>query len=298
MNKRKFLTIHFFRLTTVLLFVGLMFVASCAKREIVASPGKTPEKTPEKVKRVIENNDLKKNFDEYKVTGCFVLYDKNENKFVRYNAKRCAQGFMPASTFKIPNTLIALETGVVKDETTSIKWDGVKRMRAEWNRDQTLESAFKYSAFWFYQEIARRVGEEKMKKYVNDFEYGNRDISGKIDEFWLHGNMRISPEEQIVFLRKLNENKLPVSERSINILKKIMLAETGVDYKLFAKTGAGRDGDKVIGWYVGFIERNGNVYYFANNIETDDANRSFLPARIEIAVKNLKELGLLEGKKK
>ena len=275
-----------------------MFVASCAKNEVSASLDKAPEKTPEKIIESIENDNLKKNFDEYKVTGCFVLYDKNKNKFVRYNPKHCAEQYTPASTFKIPNTLIALETGVMKDENTSIKWDGVKRMRAEWNRDQTLESAFKYSAFWFYQEIARRVGEEKMKRYVNDFEYGNRDISGGIDQFWLYGNMRISPEEQIVFLRKLNENKLPVSDRSINILKKIMLAETGTNYKLFAKTGAGRNGDKLVGWYVGFIEQNGNVYYFANNIEADEANKNFLPARVEIAVRNLKEVGLLEANKK
>lgn len=275
-----------------------MFTISCAKSEVSASPEETPEKTPPKFAESIENNDLKKNFDEYKVKGCFVLYDKKADKFVRYNSKHCAERFTPASTFKIPNTLIALETGVMKDENTSIKWDGVKRMRAEWNRDQTLDSAFEYSALWFYQEIARRVGEEKMKNYVNDFEYGNRDVSGSIDEFWLRGNLRISPEEQIVFLRKLNENKLPVSERSINILKKIMLMETGTNYKLFAKTGAGRNGDKLVGWYVGFVEQNGNVYYFANNIEANDANRNFLPSRVEIAVKNLKELGLLEGNKK
>jgi beta-lactamase class D len=232
------------------------------------------------------------------VEGCFVLYDKKENKFIRYNAKRCAKRFTPASTFKIPNTLIALETGVIKDEDEILKWDGVKRDRAEWNRDHTLDSAFEYSAVWFYQEIARRVGEERMKKYLNDFAYGNRNTSGGIDLFWLRGNLRISPDEQITFLRKVSENKLPISVRSIEILKKIMLTENNANYKLFAKTGAGRDGEKRVGWYVGFIEQNGNVYYFASNIEAENTNENFMPARVEIAKKILNELGLLKEKEK
>ena len=270
----------------------------CSKAKVSAVEVSTAENEslPEAAEMSVEKVDLKRFFDEYKVEGCFVLYDKKENKFTRYNSKRCAERFTPASTFKIPNSLIALETGVIKDENEIIKWDGVKRDRAEWNRDHTLDSAFEFSAVWFYQEIARRVGEERMRKYVNDFAYGNRDVTGGIDQFWLRGNLRISPDEQITFLRKIYENKLPVSARSIEILKKIMLMESNTNYKLFAKTGAGRNGVKRLGWYVGFIEQNGNVYYFANNIEAENTNENFLPARIEIAKKILKELGLLEGK--
>ena len=281
-----------------LLFYAIA-VASCSKETTQASPENTQlVKTQNISDKSVENYDLKKFYDKYNVTGCFVLYDKNKNEFVHYNPKRCAEKFVPASTFKIPNTLIALETGVMKDENSQLKWDGVKRERAEWNKDQTLDSAFKVSAFWFYQEIARHVGEERMQKYVNDFNYGNRDTSGGLDQFWLRGNMRISPDEQIAFLRKLYENKLPVSEHSTNILKKIMLIETGENYKLFAKTGAGRQNEKLIGWYVGFIEQKGNVYYFASNIEADNRNRKFMPARIEAAKQILTELGLLMTKER
>lgn len=270
----------------------------CSKAKVSAVEVSTAENEslPEAAEMSVEKVDLKRFFDEYKVEGCFVLYDKKENKFTRYNSKRCAERFTPASTFKIPNSLIALETGVIKDENEIIKWDGVKRDRAEWNRDHTLDSAFEFSALWFYQELARRVGEKRMKKYVSDFGYGNTDISGGIDQFWLRGNLRISPDEQIQFLRKVYENKLPVADRSNEILKKIMLAESNANYKLFAKTGAGRNGAKRLGWYVGFIERNGNVYYFANNVEAENGNENFMPARIEVAKKILNELGLLEGK--
>ncbi|MEJ7699295.1 MAG: class D beta-lactamase [Pyrinomonadaceae bacterium] len=283
----------------ILFVVCLLFFANtfaaCSKEKVGAVAIENKNLLAETEKSV-EKDDLKKFFDEYKVTGCFVLYDRKENKFVRYNSKRCAERFTPASTFKIPNSLIALETGVIKDENEIIKWDGVKRDRAEWNKDHTLDSAFEFSALWFYQEIARRVGEERMRKYVNDFAYGNRNISGGIDQFWLRGNLRISPDEQITFLREVYENKLPVSARSIEILKKIMLTESNPNYKLFAKTGAGRNGKKRLGWYTGFVEQNGNVYYFANNIEAENTNENFMPARIEIAKKILNELGLLGGK--
>lgn len=280
----------------ILFVICLLFFANasaaCSKAKVSAlAENSISLEGPEKI---IEKNDFKRFFDEYKVEGCFVLYDKKENKFIRYNPKRCAKRFTPASTFKIPNSLIALETGVIMDENEILKWDGVKRDRAEWNKDQTLDSAFEFSAVWFYQEIARRVGEERMKKYVNDFAYGNRDVSGGIDQFWLRGNLRISPDEQITFLRKIHEKTLPVSERSNDILKKIMLMENNPNYKLFAKTGAGRNGKKRLGWYTGFIEQNGNIYYFASNIEAENTNENFLPARVEIARKILNELGLLK----
>jgi beta-lactamase class D len=279
-----------------LLFFASVFI-SCSKATVSAiEVAAENENLPEVPEKSVEKVDFKRFFDKYKVEGCFVLYDQKENKFTRYNTKRCAERFTPASTFKIPNSLIALETGVIKDENEVIEWDGVKRDRAEWNRDQTLDSAFEFSAVWFYQELARRVGEKRMKKYVSDFGYGNQDISGGIDQFWLGGNLRISPDEQIAFLRKVYETKLPVSARSNEILKKIMLMENNANYKLFAKTGAGRNGAKRLGWFVGFIEQNGNVYYFANNIEAENTNENFMPARVEIAKKILNELGLLEGK--
>ena len=136
---------------------------------------------PQKVK---ERSDLKKYFDEYGHEGCFVMFDLQKDSYIKYNSKRCGDRFIPASTFKIFNSLVGLETGAVNDENEMMKWDGEKRIYNMWNQDHNMTSAFKYSAVWFYQELARRIGEEKMQKHISANHYGNEDISGGIDKFW------------------------------------------------------------------------------------------------------------------
>ena len=236
--------------------------------------------------------EFKKYFDAFGVNGSLVIYDLKTCKYVRHNPGRCKQRFTPASTFKIPNSLIGLETGVIKDENFIIKWDGVKREIPEWNQDHNLRSAFKYSVVPYYQELARRVGTEKMRYYVMKMHYGNEDISGGIDQFWLQGGLRISQEEQIEFLRKLYLNKLPFSEHSIAIVKNIMLREETAGSKLRAKTGWGRQDSLDIGWFVGYVERSDNVYFFATNIESRQPSENFGQARIEITKKILEQLSL------
>ncbi len=133
---------------------------------------------------------------------------------------------MPASTFKIPNSIIALETGVVEDPDKDIfKWDGVKRSIEAWNKDHTLRSAIAVSAVPVYQEIARRIGPERMQKYVDLMDYGNRDIGGGIDQFWLTGNLRIDPMQQIDFLDRLHRGVLPVSRRSQELVRDIIAGD-------------------------------------------------------------------------
>ena len=211
-------------------------------------------------------NDLKTFFEKYKHDGCFVLYDLKNDKYQKYNTERCAQRFIPASTFKIFNSLAALECGVIKDEKEIIKWDGNKRSYENWNQDLDLGQAFKYSAVWFYQELARRIGDERMKNYIELNKYGNMDISGGIDRFWLDGALRISPDEQITFLEHLYKNDLKFSQRSIDIVKKIMIYDEKDDYIIRAKTGwAVRTKDQ-IGWFVGYVETKENVYFFATNL--------------------------------
>ena len=158
---------------------------------------------------------LAKRFTDEGTAGTFVGYKVDEDLVIASDKDRSGQAMLPASTFKIPNSVIALETGVVGDPDKDIfKWDGVVRSIEAWNRDHTLRSAIAASAVPVYQEIARRIGADRMQKFVDLFGYGNRDIGGGIDQFWLTGNLRISPIQQIDFVDRLRRGKLPVSKRS------------------------------------------------------------------------------------
>lgn len=239
-------------------------------------------------------DDFKKFYDQYKVDGSFVLYNQSEDKCIFYNQSQFKQPFIPASTFKICNSLIGLETGVIKDENFIIPWDSVPRRVPAWNKDQDLKTAFKNSTVWYYQELARRVGGEKMKYWLDKANYGNADTSGGIDKFWLSGGLRITPEQQIDFLKRLHDNTLPFSQRSMDIVKSIMIAKDTLGYVVRAKTGWGEQDNKEIGWYVGYIEKGDDVYYFANCIQTTDSeNKDFARARIDIVYQIIDELKLI-----
>jgi beta-lactamase class D len=245
----------------------------------------------------MERNDFKKFYDQFNVTGSFVLYNQNEDKYIFYNPSQFKQTFTPASTFKICNSLIGLETGIINDENFVIPWDSIKREVPSWNQDHNLESAFKHSAVWYYQELARRVGGKQMKLWLDRANYGNRDTSGGIDQFWLSGDLRISPEEQINFLRHFQNYELPFSKRSIDIVKKIMITKDTLDFVIKAKTGWGKQENKYIGWYVGYLEVKRNIYYFVNCIqESDFNNKDFAKARINIVYKIFDKLGLVKNK--
>src|SRR5690606_15616267 len=225
---------------------------------------------------VKERTDFKKYFDEYGHNGCFVLYDLNKDQYIKFNPERCTEQFIPASTFKIFNSLVGLETGAVKDENEIMKWDGEKRFYDAWNQDLNMNDAFKYSAVWFYQELARRVGEEKMQHYININHYGNEDISGGIDRFWLDGGIRISADEQIEFLKRIYKNEVKFSKRSIDILKRIMIYDQNDDYIIRAKTGWAIRVKDQVGWFVGYVEKNDNVYFFALNVESKNPEEGFV----------------------
>jgi len=213
----------------------------------------------------IEKPELGKYFQGSK--GAFVLYDLNHNRYIRYNPTRCAERFIPASTYKIPNAMIGLETGVIPDENYVIKWDGTKYDYPTWNKDQTLKTAIRNSVVWYFQELARRVGEEKEQYYVDAVKYGNQDISGPIDSFWLNGGLRISADEQVEFLKRLYMNDLPFSQRTMNIVKEIIVMEKTDSYQLSGKTGSAQQVTPHEGWYIGYLETNGDVYFFATNYE-------------------------------
>ena len=239
-------------------------------------------------------DDFKKFFESYKVDGSFVLYDLNNDSYVLCNEAQFKQPFIPASTFKICNSLIGLEAGVIKDENFVIPWDGVVRQVVEWNKDQNMKTAFQNSTVPYYQELARRVGGKRMKYWLNKARYGNADTSGGIDKFWLTGGLRVTPEQQIAFLVRLFKNDLPFSMRTINIVKRIMIAQDTTGYVLRAKTGWSEQDNKSIGWYVGYLETTTGTYFFATCIQcADKENPAFANARKEITLGILKALKLL-----
>jgi beta-lactamase class D len=169
-----------------------------------------------------ELSELKNIFDKYKVDGSILIYNQNDNVYMGYNLARCNIAFCPASTFKIPNTLIALESGIATTESV-FKWNGEKRTFSSWEKDMTIKEAFQVSAVPVYQEIARRVGVEKMKYYTQLFNYGNLDINVEnIDKFWLEGKSDITQYQQVYFLQKLYNLQLPISENAMKLKKEIM----------------------------------------------------------------------------
>jgi len=225
--------------------------------------------------------------------GAFEMFDKQTKKYFRYNATRCAERFLPASTFKIANSLIGLETKVIDDENYVIKWDGINRWNKDWNRDHTLSSAIKYSVVPYYQELARRVGREQYKKWLDAISYGNQVIGNNIDTFWLDNSLKISADEQIAFLKRFYNEVFPVSKRSIEIVKKIMSEEKYKHSILKYKTGTGTKEDGTyIGWLVGYVEKEKNVYLFAFNIEakTFEQVRKLRDEKSRTILKKLKVL--------
>ncbi|AHB48742.1 beta-lactamase [Hyphomicrobium nitrativorans NL23] len=228
-------------------------------------------------------------------TGVLVFELENGDIGVSDRA-RAERGFLPASTFKIPNTLIALETGVADSlDAPVFRWDGKERgfsgqPVAAWNRDQPLRDAFRNSAVWVYQDVARRIGRERMQQFVDKMGYGNCDLSGAaIDAFWLTGKLRISALEQIRFLDELRAKRLAVSERAQTLVHEVMEVERTSDYVLRGKTGWA---DEIaLGWFVGWIESGKGSRLFVLNI--DMANAASAQSRVEIVKSAARDLHLI-----
>ncbi|WP_216700803.1 class D beta-lactamase [Priestia filamentosa] len=199
--------------------------------------------------------------------GTFVLRDMKTGKTLFYNKERAQTRFAPQSTFKIPNSLIGLQVGAVRDEYDIKYWDGEKREIEEWNRDHTLGSALRYSVVWYYQEMARDIGNDRMKEWIEKISYGNKDISGGIDQFWLSSSLKISPLEQVDFIEELYKEELPFDLDVMRTVKRMMVQKEGRTYTIHAKTGQGSEQ----GWYVGYVEREGHDYAFAVNLDGTSA---------------------------
>lgn len=247
---------------------------------------------------VAEDNSLKKFFEENKVTGTFGLFDNNQSHFTIYNLPRYRDSsYLPASTFKIVNSLIGLQTGRITSEKMVIKWDGIKRSIPEWNQDLTMAQAFKFSAVPYYQEVARRIGSDTMQHWLDTLHYGNAKIGNRVDSFWLDNSLKIKPDEELGLITKLYFEKLPFDKRPQEIVKKVMLQEENANYSLSYKTGWGyRENGNSLGWVVGWIVENRHPYFFVLNIEgRHDLDMTTIRSNMLRGI--LKQLGFFEGKK-
>lgn len=243
--------------------LGLVAISLAACRLFSsASAPPSPPRAERAAEETVDEGALE-SFRERGVDGAFVLLDVNRATRTIVNPVLARTGFLPASTFKIPNTLIGLQANVIDSERFALRWDGQTRSVAAWNRDHDLTTAMKYSVVWYYQEVARRIGAERMKAGVERFQYGNRDISGPIDEFWLSGNLRITPREQVEFLRRLRAEELPVTSDHAALLWRLITLEERDGIKLLGKTGLTVQDERAVGWLVGLVERNLDRYVFA-----------------------------------
>lgn len=205
--------------------------------------------------------------------ACMLVTSAAGTILLRSDAERCAQRLRPYSTFKIPNSLIALETGVVDDASSVIPWNQSAYPKESWwpevwtSREHDLRSAFRHSFVPYYREVAKRIGAERMDRHVRQFRYGNQSIEGSIDSFWLNGAIAISADEQVRFLRDLVHERLGVSPRTTKIVKEIMVREHRGAHILSAKTGTGDAPDGgALGWLVGFVEHGSDVHFFAFHV--------------------------------
>jgi beta-lactamase class D len=243
------------------------------------------------------DNSFKKYFDANKVDGCFALMD-NRNQFTIYNLPRYRDSsYLPASTFKIVNSLIGLQTGKITDDSMVIKWDGIKRRVADWNQDLTMYKAFRVSAVNYYQEVARRIGKDTMQYWLDSLHYGTAKINSKIDSFWLDNSLKIKPDEQLGLVKRLYFNQLPFFPVYQEMVKRAMLFEPEANYRLAYKTGWGfTEKGHALGWIVGWIEENNHPYFFVLNIESPDPDYNMMPARMKILKDILKQKGFFQGK--
>jgi beta-lactamase class D len=238
-----------------------------------------------------EDRELASIFEKNNANGTIILSSLDGTTYV-YNQSRSQTRYTAASTFKIANSLIALEEQIITNSGAKIKWNGYRHEFEVWNRDQTLKTAFQVSCVWCYQEFATKIGSEKYKAYLTRMPYGQIRETFNLTSFWLDGSLKISSAEQIYFLKQIYLRKLPFSEKSYNTLSEIMTIETTPTYIIRAKTGWANASSPQIGWYVGYVELKNKVWFFALNL--DILKPSDLALRKSIVDASLKAKGILE----
>ena len=273
------------RLRPILLLLVVAMLASCTSNNVK------------------EDSSLEKYFDENNVDGCFGMFDNGRGIFTLYNISRFRDSaYLPASTFKIVNSLIGIETGRVKDDSTVIAWNGKPSGRIECDKDLTMYDAFRLSCPPWYQELARRIGKDTMQRWLDTLGYARRYdrfvIKNYLDTFWLNNSARITADEQLGLVKKLYFDQLPFQQRSQEIVRQMMLMESNANYSLRYKTGWGvTEKGHALGWIIGWIEENRHPYFFVLQVEHPDKNFDLGPVRLKMLKDILKAWGFMEGKK-
>lgn len=239
---------------SVLKIVSTVVLMACAQLCPAAEP--------------IEQANWQATFTKFSAKGTLVVLDERATpaKLLVFNPERATQRMSPASTFKIPHSLMALDAGVLKDEFQLFRWDGVERSFAGHNQDQNLRSAMRTSALWVYEIFAKQIGEKRAAQYLQKMGYGNADPSTDKGAYWVDGKLAISAYEQVGFVKKLYLNQLPFAKEHQLLVKDMMINEARKEWILRAKTGwEGR-----FGWWVGYVEWPTGPVFFALNIDTPE----------------------------
>lgn len=247
--------------------------------------------SPISANAIDEDSALAKLFIERNVKGTIIISSLNGEVEYLFNKKRSETRYLPASTFKVPNTLIALHEGAVANEMERIKWDGEDKGWEPWNKDQSIKTAFPISCVWFYQELAKRIGNSKYLSHLDQLNYGNKKTGPEVSTFWLEGELTISAREQIDFLKKLYKGELPYKKSHTQIVKNIMIVEKNPRFTIRAKTGWAMRITNQLGWYVGYVETSQKVWFFVINL--DIGNENDAAYRKEITMEALKIKGII-----
>lgn len=200
-------------------------------------------------------------FGDHQACALVLETNRHTQRLIEFGADQCALPQSPCSTFKIPNALIGLQTGVVSGPQHAKAWDGTEHSRSILNQDHTLDSAIEHSVVWYFQSLARDIGAERMAFWLAQLGYGNQDISAGIDRFWLGASLRISPREQLDLLKRLRHQTLPIRPAYQQQVTDMLARTSDLPGTLFAKTGSCRadatTGEPDLGWFVGWINWHG-----------------------------------------
>lgn len=232
-----------------------------------------------------------RHFDARGARGTFVLLQPLQNRYTVLDTSRAKQRFLPAATFEIANALVGLEVGSIADENAVFRWDGKPKLLPAWERDQTLATGMRDGVAWMFQEVARRTGKPVLREWLDRLDYGNRDMSPGVDQFWLQGGLRISAREQVELLYRLAEGRLPMTQRAQRLVRQALVVERTRDYTLYARTGTS-GGKQPVAWWIGWVEKKGRpVGVFAMNYAPGAASRP--EDRFEIGRAILADAGVL-----
>lgn len=277
---------HFFYISC-----AVLSMAGCSPNAMLTQPKVNPTQPVEKMSQTsIVQKDIQHLFEQAHAQAVFVTYDGVQYQSYGTDLSRAETEYIPASTFKILNALIGLQHQKATS-TEVFKWDGQKRSFAAWEKDFNLAGAMQASVVPVYQSLAQRIGLDLMQKEIKRLKYGNQNIGQKVDQFWLVGPLKITPQNQTHFVYQLAKQQLAFDATVQQEVKNMLFVEARGDHKLYAKSGWGMDVTPQVGWYSGWVEKsNGQVIAFSLNMQMD--SQEDVTKRKQLTLDVLDKLGL------